>query len=76
MATDARADIGNGPLVSVGIPVFNGADYLAEAIESLLGQTYGDFELLNAPKASDETDNATGSAIPKITFLTMIDSPN
>ncbi|BBK29533.1 hypothetical protein STHU_01670 [Allostella humosa] len=34
------------PLVSIVIPVFNGANYLAEAIESALGQTYRDIEVL------------------------------
>jgi glycosyltransferase involved in cell wall biosynthesis len=32
------------PFVSVLTPVYNGADYLAECIESVLGQTYGNFE--------------------------------
>jgi hypothetical protein len=34
------------PRVSVIRPVYNGADYLREAVESILGQTYGDFELI------------------------------
>lgn len=45
------------PAVSVGLPVYNGADYLAEAIESILGQTFEDFELLLQDNASsDETE--------------------
>ena len=32
--------------VSVVIPVHNGEKYLAQAIESVLGQTFRDFELL------------------------------
>ena len=36
----------HGPRVSVCIPVRNGADYIAEALESVLAQTFGDFELL------------------------------
>jgi len=34
-----------GPLVSVIIPVFNSGQYLETAIESVLAQTYRDFEL-------------------------------
>ncbi len=34
------------PLISVLMPVYNGQQYLAEAIESILNQTYGHFELL------------------------------
>jgi len=45
------------PAVSVGIPVYNGANYVAEAISSMLGQTYQDFELLIQDNAStDETE--------------------
>jgi len=32
--------------ISVVIPVHNGDKYLAQAIESVLGQTFRDFELL------------------------------
>jgi glycosyltransferase involved in cell wall biosynthesis len=42
--------------VTVAIPTFNRAAMLAEAIESVLAQTYGDFRLLVADNAStDET---------------------
>lgn len=34
------------PLISVLMPVYNGQQYLAEAIESILNQTYTHFELL------------------------------
>ena len=34
------------PLVSVIMPVYNGERYLAEAIESILAQTFTDFELI------------------------------
>jgi GT2 family glycosyltransferase len=34
------------PLVSICLPVFNGERYLAEAIRSILAQTYQNFELL------------------------------
>jgi glycosyltransferase involved in cell wall biosynthesis len=45
------------PLVSIGLPVFNGGRYLAEAIESILSQTYRHFELILCDNAStDDTE--------------------
>lgn len=35
-----------GPRVSIVIPVYNGADYLGEAIDSALAQTYGNLEVV------------------------------
>ncbi|MGB4857637.1 MAG: glycosyltransferase family 2 protein [Candidatus Dechloromonas phosphoritropha] len=43
-----------GPRVSIGVPVFNGKDYLAAALESLLAQTYADFEIIISDNASTD----------------------
>ncbi len=44
--------------VSIGMPVFNGAGFIAEAIESLLAQSFEDFELIISDNAStDETED-------------------
>lgn len=44
------------PTVSIGLPVYNGAAYLDDAIRSILAQTFCDFELLIYDNAStDET---------------------
>lgn len=46
------------PLVSVCVPTFNRAHYLPQCLESILGQTFGDFELIVQDNAStDETPN-------------------
>jgi glycosyltransferase involved in cell wall biosynthesis len=42
------------PRLSVGIPVYNGHSYLAGSIESLLGQSYEDFELIISDNASTD----------------------
>jgi glycosyltransferase involved in cell wall biosynthesis len=47
----------NPPYVSIGLAVFNGEKYLELAIESILGQTFSDFELIISDNAStDRTD--------------------
>jgi glycosyltransferase involved in cell wall biosynthesis len=52
----ADALSGSAPTVSIGLPVYNGAQFLPQALESLLGQTYRDFELIVSDNAStDET---------------------
>lgn len=44
------------PTVSIGLPVYNGAQYLRQTLDSVLAQEYEDFELIIADNAStDET---------------------
>ena len=43
------------PRVSVAIPTYNSADYLREAIESVLAQEYQDFDLIVYDNASGDT---------------------
>jgi glycosyltransferase involved in cell wall biosynthesis len=44
------------PKVSIGLPVYNGQRYLRESVDSLLAQTFEDFELILCDNAStDET---------------------
>ena len=46
------------PRPTVGLPVYNGENYLAESLEALLGQSYEDFELVISDNAStDATAN-------------------
>lgn len=42
------------PRVSIGLPVFNGEKYLKEALDSILAQTYSDFELIISDNASTD----------------------
>ena len=46
-------------LISVALPVYNGADYLREALDSILGQEFEDFELV-------VSDNCSTDATPEI----------
>ncbi|MCH8899611.1 MAG: glycosyltransferase family 2 protein, partial [Acidobacteria bacterium] len=42
------------PRVSVSVPMYNGADHISECIESVLAQTYADFELVLVDDASGD----------------------
>jgi len=42
------------PRVSIGLPVYNGELFLADAINSLIAQTYTDFELIITDNASTD----------------------
>lgn len=60
------------PLVSIIIPVYNGADYLAEAIESALDQTYQNIEVLVVNDGSNDggkTRNIAESYGAKIRYF-------
>jgi glycosyltransferase involved in cell wall biosynthesis len=46
------------PLVSIGVPVYNGAVYLRAALESLLAQTYPHIELIISDNASTDDTQA------------------
>jgi len=47
------------PTVSVVMPVYNAARYLAEAVESILAQTFGDFEFVIVDDGSTDRSPAT-----------------
>lgn len=44
----------NPPKVCIGLPVFNGDAFLAQAVDSILGQSFGDFELVISDNASTD----------------------
>jgi glycosyltransferase involved in cell wall biosynthesis len=51
---DVRADEYSVPRVTIAIPVYNGASYLLQTIESILSQTYPHFELVLCDNASTD----------------------
>lgn len=44
----------NHPRVTIGVPVFNGGSFLAETLDSLLNQTFSDFEIVISDNASTD----------------------
>lgn len=46
------------PMVSIGLPAYNGGDYLRASIESLLAQTHRDFELVISDNGSSDGTEA------------------
>lgn len=46
------------PKVSIGLPVYNGEEYLEKAISSILAQTFTDFELIISDNASTDKTSA------------------
>ena len=50
------------PTVTIGLPVYNGESFVRLTLESVLNQTFGDFELLIADNASTDSTLAICSA--------------
>lgn len=60
------------PRLTIGLPVYNGADYLGEAVEALLAQTFTDFELVISDNAStDDTERIARGYLtdPRVRYL-------
>ena len=48
----------SAPVISIGFPVYNGEDYLAQALDGLLAQSFGDFEILLCDNGSNDGSEA------------------
>lgn len=61
------------PRVTVGLPVYNGETFLPEALDSLLGQTYRDFELVISDNSSTDRTaricNLYSARDPRIRYI-------
>jgi glycosyltransferase involved in cell wall biosynthesis len=77
LATDgqsaASSEGDRTPLISIGMPVYNGAKYIGAALDSMLSQTYSDFSIIVSDNASVD---GTGDILqdyalrdPRITYV-------
>ena len=57
------------PLVSIGLPVFNGEAFIREALDSILAQTYLNIEVIVTDNASEDS---TPSIIAEYVALSLI----
>jgi glycosyltransferase involved in cell wall biosynthesis len=58
------------PLVSAAITTYNRARYLPEAIESVLGQTWGDLELIVVDDGStDDTEAVVSTYLDRVRYI-------
>jgi len=54
MSTTNDASEGRRPRVTIGVPVYNGERYLEETLESILDQTFVDFDVVISDNASTD----------------------
>ncbi len=67
---------GRPPRLSIGLPVYNGERYLRETLESLLAQTWGDFELIISDNCStDKTEAICSEYVEKDARIRYIRLP-
>ncbi len=59
----------NDPLISVIIPAYNGAAYLAEAIQSILNQTYPHFEIWVIDNGSKDQTAQIAKSFPEVHYV-------
>lgn len=69
----ASDSVPESPPVSIGMPVFNSAAWIEESVESILAQSFGDFELIISDNASTDGTLAIcerfAAADPRIRLL-------
>ncbi len=69
----AEAPDSRPPTLTIGLPVYNGEEYLTQALDALLAQTYTDYELIISDNAStdrtEEICRAYAERDPRIRYV-------
>ena len=64
------------PLVSIGMPVYNAENFLAEALDSLISQSYSNFEILISDNcSSDRTQEISEDYVSRDSRIRYIKQP-
>jgi glycosyltransferase involved in cell wall biosynthesis len=64
------------PLVSIVVPVYNGSNFLARAIDSALQQTYGNFEVIVVNDGSNDGGKTRDIALSFGERIRYLEKPN
>ena len=54
MQTTSRNSSSSAPTISVGMPVYNGEEFVGQSIQSILDQSFADFELIISDNGSSD----------------------
>jgi GT2 family glycosyltransferase len=61
----------NRPLVSIGLPTYNGERFIREALDSLLAQTYERIEIIISDNASTELLRSVANIVNDIRIFVI-----
>jgi glycosyltransferase involved in cell wall biosynthesis len=64
------------PLVSVIIPAYDVAEYIGEALDSVLAQTFTDYEIIVVNDGSPDTDVLERALVPYMSRIVYLKQPN
>jgi glycosyltransferase involved in cell wall biosynthesis len=62
----------SSPRVSIGLPVYNAERYLEQSLDSILAQTYTDFEVIICDNASNDRTESICKQYQKTDTLCVI----
>ena len=62
----AQTIMNSVPRLTIGLPVYDGGNFLAESFEALPGQSYEDFELIISDNASTDDTEHIPATVPAV----------